>query len=87
MFNIHSCTYLDLILLSLNNINLLSVATSIVELIVAACQMSNFLKNYIKSAKDALNSTQAVFTEVIDINVCLNQLQKYVLKKQKIFRS
>ena len=67
--------------------NSLSVATSIVELIVAACQVSSLMKDFAESAKEASHSTRAVFMKVTSISVCLNQLQEYVLGKQKIFRS
>lgn len=67
--------------------NSLSVATSIVELIIAACQVFNILKDFAESAKEALNSALTVCTEVTGISVYLNQLQGYVLEKQETSRS
>ena len=65
----------------------LSVATSIAGLIVAACQVSNFLKTFADNAKEAPNSAQAVLVEVNGIGICLGQLQEYVLGKQESFKS
>ena len=65
----------------------LSVATSIAGLIIAATQVSNLLKGFADSTKEAPHSAQAVLTEVTGIGLCLNQLQEYLLDQQESARS
>lgn len=65
----------------------LSVATSIAGLVVAACQVSSLLKDFVGSAKEAPISARVVLMEVTGIGVCLNQLQGYVLGKQETPKS
>ena len=65
----------------------LSVASSIVGLIVAAVQVCDLLKRFSDSAKEAPQSAVVVIGELTGINLCLNQLQGYLLGKQQSSKS
>ena len=56
----------------------MSAAASIIGLLGAAAKISEVLLKFIRSVKSAPKLAQSVLMEVVDVNACLSQLQKYL---------
>ena len=65
----------------------LSVAASIVGLVVAAQQVSKLLQTLVDSVDGSPSSAREVLAEVNDIHICLEQLQSLILGRRELPRS